>query len=265
MAHSGVEHNRILITVRTYPVPARKGIEVSCTAGITEQGSWVRLYPVPYRFMGEDKRFKKYQWIDVDTRRPPSDPRLESRVPDLDSLRISSQPVTTRSNWAERKEIVYPLKSPSLCYLRNKRDTTGSPTLGLFKPKVIKRLVIQKDRGDWTETELARLRQYSMWETAPHRELVKIPFKFIYEFTCDEPGCNTHRLSCTDWEMGQSYLSWLRRYGDGWVDAFRNRYEKEMIEQNDTHFYVGTVNNHPSEWIIVGLWYPRIQLQPQLI
>jgi hypothetical protein len=31
---------RVLITVRTYPTPAKKGIEVSCTAGITDDGKW---------------------------------------------------------------------------------------------------------------------------------------------------------------------------------------------------------------------------------
>ena len=56
---------RILITVRTYPVPARKGIEVSCTGGITDDGKWIRLFPVPYRFLEEDRRFTKYQWISV--------------------------------------------------------------------------------------------------------------------------------------------------------------------------------------------------------
>lgn len=56
---------RVLITVRTYPVPAQKNIEVSCTAGVTSDGNWIRLFPVPYRFLDYDKRFTKYQWIDV--------------------------------------------------------------------------------------------------------------------------------------------------------------------------------------------------------
>ena len=29
-----------------------------------------------------------------------------------------------------------------------------------------------------------------------------------------------------------------------------------MIEKFDTHFYVGTVHQHPKSWIIVGLFYP---------
>jgi hypothetical protein len=51
--------------VRTYPVPATKGVDVSCTAAITSEREWMRLFPAPYRFLDEDKRFKKYQWIDV--------------------------------------------------------------------------------------------------------------------------------------------------------------------------------------------------------
>jgi hypothetical protein len=29
-----------------------------------------------------------------------------------------------------------------------------------------------------------------------------------------------------------------------------------MIEKKDTHFFVGTIHQHPASWIIVGLFYP---------
>jgi hypothetical protein len=29
-----------------------------------------------------------------------------------------------------------------------------------------------------------------------------------------------------------------------------------MRERFDTYFYAGTINQHPKEWIIVGLFYP---------
>ena len=50
------ERKRILITVRTYPVPETKGVEVSCTAGITEGQQWIRIFPIPYRFLQPDRR-----------------------------------------------------------------------------------------------------------------------------------------------------------------------------------------------------------------
>jgi len=64
-------------------------------------------------------------------------------------------------------------------------------------------------------------------------------------------------MMCTDWEMGQAYRRWRKDYRDNdWERAFRQRFEVEMIEKFDTHFFVGTVHQHPNNWIIVGLFYP---------
>lgn len=43
---------RVLITVKTYPTLSRKYGETVCTAGVREDGSWVRIYPVPFRRLG---------------------------------------------------------------------------------------------------------------------------------------------------------------------------------------------------------------------
>lgn len=40
---------RVLITVKTYPTLSKKYGETVCTAGLREDGSWVRIYPVPFR------------------------------------------------------------------------------------------------------------------------------------------------------------------------------------------------------------------------
>jgi len=101
-----------------------------------------------------------------------------------------------------------------------------------------------------------RLKQYSFFENAPAAQLEKLPFDFFYEFTCDEPGCRGHLLSCTDWEMGASYLSWRSKYGAKWEEKFRETYETKMILDYDTHFFVGTLRTHPDAWIIIGLFYP---------
>jgi hypothetical protein len=45
-------------------------------------------------------------------------------------------------------------------------------------------------------------------------------------------------------------------YEGEWETAFRHKYERQMIDILDTHFYVGTVHRYPKEWIIVGLFYP---------
>lgn len=40
---------KVLITVKTYPVPSTKYDELVCTAGVTEPGDFIRLYPINFR------------------------------------------------------------------------------------------------------------------------------------------------------------------------------------------------------------------------
>lgn len=254
---NGWSTKRILITVRTYPVPARRGVEVSCTAGITEDGQWIRLFPVPYRFLDADRRFKKYQWIDVSVKKASEDNRPESYKLNADSINILSQVSTTR-RWQDRKDLVFPLKRHCLCCIKQEQEEGGSPTLGVFKPGNIQQFLIEPTETEWTHEQRSLLGQQVMFQEGPEHELEKIPYNFRYEFQCDESSCNGHSLSCTDWEMGQAYRSWRRQYGDNWEQKFRQRFETEMISRYDTHFYVGTVHRYPQSWIIVGLFYPPL-------
>jgi hypothetical protein len=249
------ETKKALIVVRTYPTPATKGIEVSCTAAITDHGEWLRLFPIPYRFLDADKRFKKYQWVQVSVSKPSRDPRPESYKIENNAITIISD-VPPDDGWKERKRLIMPLKAHCMCCLQKTRDEKGFPTLGIFRPKKIERLIIEDDDPAWSDEQLELLKQGTLFSKEPKAELEKVPFKFRYVFKCDHDGCSGHRMICTDWEMGESWRRWKDTYGEGWRERFSLRYEKEMIDKFDTHFYVGTVHGNPKSWIIVGLFYP---------
>ena len=126
------ETKTALIVVRTYPTPAKKGVEVSCTAAISDRGEWLRLFPVPYRRLKSSQRFHKYQWIDIEVEKS-SDARPESfRISRQDTISITSPVLSTADGWQARKNIVAPLMSPSMCDLRRQRDEHQHPTLGIF-------------------------------------------------------------------------------------------------------------------------------------
>jgi len=38
---------KIPITVKAYPAISKEYNETVCTAGITEEGKWIRIYPIP--------------------------------------------------------------------------------------------------------------------------------------------------------------------------------------------------------------------------
>ena len=260
-----LETRRALVVVRTDPSPAAKGAEVSCPAAITEDRKWMRLFPIPYRFLDPDRRFHKYQWIEASVRKA-SDARPESYNIDIDSIRLLGDPVPSDHGWRQRKEILFPLRAHCLCCLKRARDEHKFPTLGLFRPGRIERLILEPETGEWSADQLALLQQGqgSLLDTTSRPLLEKLPFTFKYAFRCDEDSCGGHELSCADWEMAQAWRKWKEDYGDEWEGAFRQKFESDMIHKFDTHFYVGTVHKHPHTWIIVGLFYPPKAAQSEL-
>ena len=69
---------KILILVKTYPNKSNKYVETVCTAGIRKDGSWIRLYPIPFRLYTDDQQYGKYQWIECSCYKTQNDIRPES-------------------------------------------------------------------------------------------------------------------------------------------------------------------------------------------
>lgn len=231
---------------------------------MTDKGEWLRLFPVPYRRLHENQKFSKYQWIEVGVTKA-SDPRPESYRIRQETLRVTSAVLSTADAWRARKDVIYPLRASSMCELKRQRDLHGGPTLGIFKPAEIDKLVIKPGSAEWTQAEIEIMRQGDLFESEPKETLEKIPFEFSYRYRCDDPACNGHMMKCTDWEMGQSWRKWRKDYASDWESAFRQKYEAEMCDKFDTHFYVGTINQHPKEWIVVGLFYPPKAPEPAAV
>jgi len=176
-----VETKRALIVVRTYPIPAKSSIEASCTAAITDESNWLRLFPVPWRLLAADKRFRRYQWVEVSVVKA-RDHRPESYRLNDDGIRIISEPLSTANAWRARKDVIFPLRRHCLCCIARARDEQRYPTLGIFQPKTIERLIIRPDGSAWISAQLMALRQMQIWGKAPTSELEKVPFAFFTDF-----------------------------------------------------------------------------------
>src|ERR1043166_787300 len=97
---------RVLITVKTYPTLSRKYGETVCTAGIRPDGSWVRIYPVPFRRLEDEEQYRKFDWIDSELIRSKTDSRPETRHPaDVHQL-IPVGHVGTDDEWNERRRLL---------------------------------------------------------------------------------------------------------------------------------------------------------------
>jgi len=205
------ETKRVLVTVKAYPIPSKKYVETICVAGIDiDSGKWVRLYPIPFRDLDEDKKFRKYTIIEVKVRKPSDDKRPESYRVDAGSIRNLDYLDTKKDKWERRKKIVLPTIDRSLCDIL-KQNASSKKSLGAFKPKNVD-FVPCKAKAKNDKSREACYAQLSFFDKKK-KAIEAIPFEFRYQFFCEnEPSCPGHNLMIIDWEIGQSYRDWRHRY-----------------------------------------------------
>jgi len=78
-----MQKRKILIATKTYPSISRKYRETVCTAGILldeneKPEQWIRIYPVRFRGLDTDKRYKRWSIISAEIERNEKDYREES-------------------------------------------------------------------------------------------------------------------------------------------------------------------------------------------
>jgi len=260
----GFELTRLLITVMTYPNPSRTYQETVCTAGITEDGRWVRLYPIDYRYRPEHQKFRKWQWIEVAlaSRGHGTDQRIESREPDLDALRILGEPLPTKDNWLARRQIIDAMPHHTVGQLEalyNSRRVS----LGIVRPRKVRDLIATPVDREWPEKHRALWTQLRLF--GEQKPLAKIPFKFQYVFECEDRD-KPHTIMIEDWELGVLFLKERDRKvsEEAAVQSVREKFLDEICGRDrDTRFFMGTY--HPyNQWLVLGTFWPPKERQPRL-
>lgn len=265
-----VTKQEVLITVKAYPNPSAKLGEAACIAGISRAGKWVRLYPIPFRDLDEEKQFTKYQWIEVSSEqgKRKNDPRPETVRPIIDSIKVLSEPLSTDHEWSARKSMVLPLLQPSMCDIQDQQERDGT-SLGVFRPKEVLEVVAEEEETrHWTDDQLAKLGQRDLFLTKEKKPLEKIPFSFFYRFRCE--GCRNkepHRMKIIDWELAELWRGYRRGHSEeATVAAVRSKYLDELCgPKRDPLFYTGNMQAYPKTFLILGVFWPPKVNQLELL
>ncbi|MDD5346473.1 MAG: hypothetical protein PHW30_08025 [Proteiniphilum sp.] len=274
-----MNRKKILITVTTYPLPSRSYDELVCTAGVMENGDWIRIYPVPLSFLIDLKgtgrmRNVKYTWIELDLKKRLDDFRPESYSPlnyDFKDIVIGDR-INTDGNWYERKQYclrnIYTNKNKLL------EDSKAPKNISLatFKPTKVLGVECKEDDREWRDEWKELRKQGDLFETVkPIETLIpKLPFKFFYRFLDDEG--NESKLMIEDWEIGALYWNCLKNADGNENTALRKvkeQYEDNFIQHKDLYFFLGTTKRWHSRrmhnpFVIIGVFYPKIELQERL-
>lgn len=247
------ESIRLLITVLTYPHPSKKYTETVCTAGISAEGRWIRLYPLPLRTLPPEQQIRKWQWIQLDVTRASNDKRPESRRPDVDSIQIIGRldPVKDRE---ERRLWVNKLQVQSLADLE-RRYEQDKTSLGVLVPRRVLSVDHEIEQEEWSAEQRAKLSQMNLFAANSVRPLQKIPVRFRYKFE-DQDG-SVRQLTIRDWELGELYRKMREEHGpDEAIRKVKEKYLNQICSPDkDTRFFVGTFYPY-NQWMVIGLFWP---------
>jgi len=256
----------ILVTVKTYPTLSRKYGETVCTAGVRMDGSWVRLYPVPFRRLNEKERYRKYDWLECDMVKNPGDQRPESYQPIDAKQLVAVGHIDTKDNWRERRRL---LLQTAKVYTRLQPLIDGakenSLSLAVFKPSQILNFIWEEEEREWDSAKVAIFRNHSLqgvlFEEDAWRQtfnlIAKLPYSFSYRFV-DADG-KVSEMQILDWEAGQLYWNCMKQYGNDEDVALAKVKEKYFDEylKKDLHFFLGTTQQFhawaTNPWVVIGV------------
>ena len=265
---------KILVTVMTYPTLSDKHFETVCTAGFREDGSWIRIFPVPYRLLDQfDKnQYSKWQWIEADIEQNPThDDRPESyHIKDIDSLKVLDRlDIKGKPNWELRKQWVFKNK-PLFDNMSEVIELTkrNQLSLAVLKPTEIIDIRIEKEDLTKYRAKLAKVKatykasktQMNLFSNSSEIDFSfqfaeKIPFKFRFVFRTKD-GIE-RKLMIEDWELGALY----RKYQDDNIAVEKVLSKYKELMQRDIYFFLGTSfqwqkKKSPDPYLIIGVFYP---------
>jgi len=269
---------KVLLTVTTYPLPSRSYDELVCTAGITEVGSWIRIYPVPLSFLVDLKKGGvlnnvKYNWIELGLKKRADDFRPESYSPenyDFKDIKLIGR-LDTSSNWSERKKYCLKNVYRNMSSLIEDSKALKNISLATFKPTEIFDFEITEDERDWKPVWREIRHQLDLFANEnysdPGKMIPKVPYKFYYKFK-DSEGKKS-RLMIEDWEIGALYWNALRSSNGDEKKALnkvRQKYLEDLARTKDIYLFLGTtLEGHRRRWsnpfVIIGVFYPKIETQ----
>jgi hypothetical protein len=243
------EIERTLLLCMAYPELSERYEATVCMAGITEEGNFRRIYPVPFdEFVDAD--FEKRRWMEYEIREK-GDYREESYKIYPESVEIGNKVdyVNVRDILEERCTTIEELE-------QEKQEEDRS--LGIVKPEV-NGLNIDEDENRRDTAEKCEQQVTLSGEDVIQFDI--IPHYVRYRFNC-AGQCNIcenspHNIMCEDIESGNLYRNLSDEYDDESVveEKMEEKLLDWMVEERDLYFMMGT-HHRWKTWLIISLLYP---------
>lgn len=244
----------VVVLIKAAPEMGQRHGETVCVAGVDAYGRWHRLYPVPFRDLGADQRFVRWDRIRARWRRPSDDQRVESKRIDPSSLQIIGKVRGDERARVAARAVVKSLED----------ELAEGRSLALIRPQNVKFVVRRLNEVEITKSNRRRAELISQIDMfAPSLVAAKQPpYSFSNRF--DHAG-KTRLHQCVDWETEQTFLKWRESYGEQeTLRLMQGRWGEEM-PQRGLAFAMGTHRvTMFKKWLLSGIIQVPEPSQPGL-
>jgi hypothetical protein len=238
------------------------------TGAVREDGSPIRLYPVPLRYLDGCKQYGLYDWIEVPIEKSGADPRPESFKVKGDAITVVGH-LDTRDHWRERREAIFRFREwqfDSVGALKAAQRSSDR-SMGIVSIRSIESVTVRHRapedeaafRAKWKDIEAQRdlfHPQYKELQYLPYR----IRLAWLCAGACDECAASPHNMSVLDWGL----LELARKTGSPEQAASRLR-SITNPRAHDFKLFMGSFRLRPYQFGIIGLWYPKLNPQTDLL
>lgn len=242
----------LMVNCKTYPAVSTKYIETVCTGGITKDGQFIRLYPVPFRLLEEKEQYDRWDIIRVKVYLDTKDQRPESHHLEVGaSIDIVRSVKSDREKWEWMQRGVF----DSTEAMEQAGRTNGLVEI------VPTELYWQKETKVWSPGQLNLMMQGNLFKSQEFMGSLseRVPWQFKLRFTEKTTGKQFDQKVLA-WSYYQGYRRQLIELGNeqAALAAVRDKVHQSILNKDRSVFAIFGTHSRFGQWMISGLYHlPR--------
>jgi hypothetical protein len=242
----------ILINCKTYPAVSKKYIETVCTGGVSRDGKFVRLYPIPFRLLSDKEQYGRWDVIRVKVYSDSKDPRPESAHLEPGSqINIIDKIEKEETRWDWMKPCVF----DSADAMESKGLTNGMVEIAPEE------LYWESEEKKWSAGQLEVLNQGNLFHKQSVMESLgdRVPWQFNLRFSEKKTGRQFDQKVLA-WSYYQGYRNCLADLGNEQqaLAALRDKVHKSILDPKRCVYAILGTHSRFGHWMVSGLYHlPR--------
>ncbi len=239
----------LMVNCKTYPAVSTKYVETVCTGGVRPNGDFVRLYPVPFRFLDSAEQYGRWDVIRVRAYRDTKDQRPESWHLEAGvQIELIEKMTTDKRKWDWMQKTVH----ESAEAMSAKGLTNGCVEIEPVE------LYYKKDAKEWTDSQLNVIRQGDLFATKEQMQSLaeRVPWQFRLKYKEKRTGREDDGKV-----LAWSYYQGFRRArGDvdndeAALEIIANKVRDSIFNPDKTVFAILGTHSRFGHWMISSLYH----------